>query len=49
MRMGDEFQNLSKDQRDAIQVARKANDKEAVKAILEEAGIEMSGHRMGHR
>lgn len=49
MRMGDEFQNLSEEQRDAIQVARKANDKEAVKAILEEAGIEMSGHRMGHR
>lgn len=49
MRMGDEFQNLSKDQRDAIQVARKANDKGAVKAILEEAGIEIPGHRMGHR
>ena len=48
MRMGDEFQNLSEEQRDAIQVARKANDKEAVKAILEEAGIEMPGHRMGH-
>jgi hypothetical protein len=49
MRMGDEFQNLSLEQRDAIQVARKANDKEAVKAILEEAGVEMPGHRTGHR
>lgn len=49
MRMGDEFQNLSEEQRDAIQVARKANDKEAVKAILEEAGIKMPEHRMGHR
>ena len=49
IKMGDEFQNLSQEQRDAIQVARTANDKEAVKAILEEAGVEMPGHRMGHR
>jgi len=48
MRMGEEFQNLSGEQRDALQVARKANDKEAVKAILAEAGIEKPGHRMGH-
>lgn len=31
---------LSDEQRDALKVARQANDKEAVKAILEEAGIE---------
>ncbi len=48
MRMGDEFQTLSKEQRDAIQVARKANDKEAVRAILEEAGIGEPQRRMGH-
>jgi hypothetical protein len=41
MRMGHEFQNLTDDQKEALQVARQANDKEAVKAILKEAGIEM--------
>jgi hypothetical protein len=48
MRMGTEFENLTADQREALQVARKANDKEAAKAILDEAGIDMPGKRMGH-
>lgn len=42
--MGHQFDDLTDDQREALQAARKANDKEAVKAILEEAGIEMPGH-----
>lgn len=41
MKMGQIFQNLSDDQKEALQVARQANDKEAVKAILKEAGIEV--------
>lgn len=48
VRMSEEFQNLTGEQRDALQVARKANDKEVVKAILEEAGIDMPGKRIGH-
>ena len=48
MMMGDDFQNLTDEQRDALQVAREANDKEAVQAILNDAGIEMPGRRMGH-
>jgi hypothetical protein len=40
-RMHDE---LTDDQRDALEVARKANDKEAVEAILKEAGIERPAH-----
>lgn len=40
MKMGHEFQNLTDDQSEALQVARQANDKEAAKAILKEAGIE---------
>lgn len=44
MGMGHRFDDLTDDQRDALEAARKANDKEAVKAILEEAGIEMPGH-----
>lgn len=47
MRMGHEFQNLTDDQREALQVARQANDKEAAKAILKEAGVEVP-HKM-HR
>jgi transcriptional regulator of met regulon len=43
MRMGHAFQNLTDDQREALQVARQANDKKAVEAILNEAGIEMPG------
>jgi Spy/CpxP family protein refolding chaperone len=40
---------LSDEQRDALEVARKANDKEAVKAILDEAGVEMPGRHRGQR
>lgn len=36
--------NLTEEQQEAIRVAREANDKETVKAILEEAGIEMPKH-----
>ncbi len=36
----DFLDELTDDQREALEVARKANDKEAVKAILNEAGIE---------
>lgn len=41
---------LSDEQRDAFEVARQANDKEAVRAILEEAGVAPRGdsHRMGY-
>jgi hypothetical protein len=35
---------LTDEQREALQVARKANDKEAVRAILQEAGIDRRGH-----
>ena len=38
---------LTDEQREAFEVASKANDKEAVKAILEEAGIERP-HRGHH-
>ncbi len=38
---------LTEQQKDAIQVAREANDREAIHAILEEAGIERPQH--GHR
>lgn len=48
MKLGGEFENLSDEQRDALQVAREANDKVAVQAILNDAGIEMPGRRMGH-
>jgi hypothetical protein len=43
-KMGDKppfLDDLTDEQREALDVARKANDKEAVKAILEEAGIEL--------
>jgi predicted DNA binding protein len=33
------LEDLTDEQREALEVARKANDKEAVKAIMEEAGI----------
>lgn len=49
MKMGHKFQDLSEEQRQALQVAHKANDKDAEKAILEEAGIVMPGHRQGNR
>jgi hypothetical protein len=49
MKMGAQFQDLTDAQRQALQAAHKANDKEAEKAILEEAGITMPGHRMGNR
>lgn len=40
--------DLSEEQRDALMVARQANDKDAVKAILKEAGIErpVRGHHL---
>lgn len=47
MKMSQKFQNLTEAQRDTLQVARKANDKEATKAILEEAGIDMPEKRIG--
>lgn len=42
---------LTEDQLEALQVAREANDKEAARAILEEAGIELPErmHRHGGR
>ncbi|MBP9843213.1 MAG: hypothetical protein KBC62_04385 [Candidatus Pacebacteria bacterium] len=40
------WEGLTDEQQEALEVARKANDKEAVKAILEEAGIEFP--RRGH-
>lgn len=38
------FSELSDEQREALKVARQSNDKEAVEAILEEAGIAMPSH-----
>ena len=43
------FQDLSDGQRQALQIAHKANDKDAEKAILREAGIDMPGPRQGNR
>ncbi len=40
--------DLSSEQQEALQVARKANDKEAVRAILKEAGIERPHHKGMH-
>ncbi len=45
----DFLDDLTTEQREALEVARKANDKEAVRAILDEAGIEHRGHWGGHR
>ena len=43
-------EQLTDDQLEAIQVAREANDREAVRAILEEAGIEQPGRsERGHQ
>lgn len=39
---------LSAEQHDALEVARKANDKKAVRAILEEAGVPFDGHGRHH-
>lgn len=44
----DFLQELTDDQREAIEVAKEANDKEAVRAILEEAGIDGPHHKMRH-
>jgi hypothetical protein len=41
----DFLDDLSDEQRDVLEVARKANDKEVVEAILKEAGIEKPAHR----
>lgn len=41
MKLGHLFQDLTDDQKEALRVAHQANDKEAVQAILKEAGIEM--------
>ncbi|HEY0964718.1 MAG TPA: hypothetical protein VGE31_02900 [Candidatus Paceibacterota bacterium] len=46
--LGHQLTELSDDQRDAFQVARKANDREAMKAILDEAGIEIPPHHRHH-
>lgn len=43
------FQDLSDGQRQALQIAHKANDKDAEKAILREVGIDMPGPRQGNR
>ncbi len=45
----DFLDELTDDQREALEVAKKANDKEAVQAILKEAGIERPQYRGGHR
>lgn len=45
---GGYFQSLTEAQRDALQVARQANDTETVQAILEEAGLEYPPHRHRH-
>ncbi len=44
----DFLNDLSDEQREALAVAKKANDKDAVKAILKEAGIERPQHRGMH-
>ena len=44
----DFLDELSHEQQEALQVAKKANDKEAVRAILKEAGIERPHHRGMH-
>jgi hypothetical protein len=46
--MGRHMQDLTPEQQSALEVAKKANDKEAVKAILEEGGMTMSRHRHGY-
>lgn len=43
MKMGQKFEDLTPNQAEALMVAHQANDKEAVAAILKEAGIEMPG------
>lgn len=48
MHRPDFLDELSDDQREAFEVAHKANDKETEQAILEEAGIKMPNHRFGH-
>ena len=45
MGKGHQFSELTDEQEAALAVARKANDKDAVKAILDEAGVPMPGHR----
>tara|TARA_B100000508_G_C11461072_1_gene279284 strand:- start:36 stop:656 length:621 start_codon:yes stop_codon:yes gene_type:complete len=40
---------LSEEEREAFMVAKQANDKETMKAILEEAGVERSDFKRGHR
>jgi hypothetical protein len=44
----DFLNDLTDEQRDALEVAKKANDKEAVKAILKEAGVERPQHKGMH-
>lgn len=45
----DFLDELTDNQKEALEVAKKANDKEAVRAILKEAGVELPHHRGGHR
>lgn len=40
---------LSSEQREAFRVAHEANDRETMEAILDEAGVNISAHRMGQR
>ncbi|MCA9357170.1 hypothetical protein KC872_03075, partial [Candidatus Kaiserbacteria bacterium] len=40
--------HLSEDQRSALQVAKQANDRATMQAIMDEAGLDF-GHRFGHR
>ena len=44
----DFLNDLTDEQREALEVAKQANDKDAVKAILKEAGIERPSHRGMH-
>jgi hypothetical protein len=48
MGMGRHMQELTPDQQAALEVARKANDKEAVQAILAEAGVAVRGHHRAY-
>lgn len=48
MGMGRHMQDLTPEQQSALEVARKANDKEAVRAILQETGMTIPSHRHGY-
>jgi hypothetical protein len=44
----DDLDDLSDDQQEVLRVARQSNDRETVRAILKEAGIERPGHHGMH-